>query len=112
RPYFAAKINGNFPDNAVRHGLPTIQGVIVLTDLITGTPLAILDSVEITTLRTGAATAVACRHLARDGECVVTIAGCGVQGRIQLRSIAAVRPIAKVFAYDRDPEAANRFAHD
>jgi ornithine cyclodeaminase/alanine dehydrogenase-like protein (mu-crystallin family) len=112
RSYFAAKINGNFPDNALRHRLPTIQGVIVLADLVTGSPLAILDSVEITTLRTGAATAVAARRLAPDGRCVVTIAGCGVQGRIQLRSIAAVRPIAHVFAYDRDAEASRRFAHD
>jgi alanine dehydrogenase len=44
RPYFAAKTNANFPDNPARHGLPTIQGVIVLADATRGTPLAVMDS--------------------------------------------------------------------
>ena len=109
-PYFAAKINGNFSGNGERFGLPTIQGVIVLADLANGTPLAIMDSIEITIQRTGAATAVAARHLALDGPAIVTIAGCGLQGRIQLRSVAAVRPIREVYAYDLSPAAARRFA--
>ena len=56
-PYFAAKVNGNFSGNRERFGLPTIQGVIVLADLNNGTPLAIMDAIEITMMRTGAATA-------------------------------------------------------
>jgi alanine dehydrogenase len=112
RAYFAAKINGNFADNAIRHGLPTVQGVIVLADLATGTRLAIMDAIEITMLRTGAATAVAATHLARDAPSVVTIAGCGVQGRVQLRSVAAVRPIVEVFAYDANEGIARRFADE
>ena len=112
RPYFAAKINGNFPDNAIRHGLPTVQGVIVLADLATGTPLSIMDAIEITMLRTGAATAVAAKYLARDAPSVVTIAGCGVQGRAQLRAVAAVRRIVEVFAYDADEGIARRFADE
>ena len=53
---FAAKINANFPAQSAAHGLPTIQGVIVVMDLERGTPLGILDSTLITTLRTAAAT--------------------------------------------------------
>src|SRR5205823_3785153 len=105
-PYFAAKINGNFSGNRERFGLPTIQGVIVLADLRNGAPLAVMDSIEITIQRTGAATAVAVKYLAREGPAVVTIAGCGSQGRIQLRGVAAVRPIVEVHAYDSDADAA------
>ncbi len=79
-PLFAAKVNGNFFDNE-RRGLPRIQGVIVVADAGTGTPLAVMDSVAITRLRTAAASAVAAKHLARPGSKVVTICGCGVQGR-------------------------------
>src|SRR5262245_42710472 len=63
--YVAVKINANFPENRARAGLPTIQGVVLLSDAGDGTPLAILDSIEITIQRTGAATAVAAKHLAR-----------------------------------------------
>jgi len=58
-PYFAAKTNANFPHNGARHGLPTIQGVVVLCEAVTGQPLAVMDSMAITALRTAAATAVA-----------------------------------------------------
>src|SRR5215203_23633 len=60
--YFAAKINANFPDNPVAHGLPLIQGIVVVCDGENGRVLAILDSIELTILRTGAATALAARH--------------------------------------------------
>lgn len=108
-PLFATKINGNFTHNPARYGLPTIQGVIVLADLTNGTPLAVLDSIEITLQRTAAATAVAAKYLAREDARVVTVVGCGVQGRAQLRSVACVRSIAEVHAYDIDAEAVRRF---
>jgi ornithine cyclodeaminase/alanine dehydrogenase-like protein (mu-crystallin family) len=110
RPYFAAKVNGNFPANPERSGLPTIQGVIVLCDADDGSPLALLDSIEITTLRTAAATAVAAKHLANPGAAVAAICGCGNQGRVQLRALARVRKVLRAFAYDVVPEAARRFA--
>jgi alanine dehydrogenase len=112
RPLFAAKINANFTDNPKRYGLPTIQGVIVLADLTNGTPLAVLDSMEITIQRTAAATAVAAKYLARQDARVVTIVGCGAQGRAQLRSVACVRSIAEVHAYDVDAQALGRFADE
>src|SRR5918992_4734138 len=110
RPYFAAKTNANFPGNAERYGLPTIQGVIALFDADRGTPLAILDSREITSLRTGAATAVATKYLARADGSVATICGCGVQGRTQLAAVAVVRTLTRVYAVDRNHENAARFA--
>ncbi|HET7038897.1 MAG TPA: hypothetical protein VFH97_03360, partial [Gemmatimonadales bacterium] len=77
RPYVAVKANANFPHNRARHGLPTVQGVIVLCDADCGRPLALLDSIEITALRTGAATAVAAKYLARPDAGTATICGCG-----------------------------------
>src|SRR5436305_11370440 len=69
---FAAKINGNF-FNAV----PRINGVIVLCDATDGKVLAVMDSIEITILRTGAATAVAAKYLSRENARTALICGCG-----------------------------------
>jgi ornithine cyclodeaminase/alanine dehydrogenase len=88
--YFAAKVNGNFPLNRERFGLPTIQGVVVLCDAERGWPLAVMDSMELTALRTAAATGVAARYLARPDSKVATVCGCGVQGRVQLLALARV----------------------
>ena len=109
---FAAKINANFPGNRSAYALPTIQGVIVVMDMERGTPLAILDSAFITTLRTAAATAVAARHLSRSAAATATIIGCGTQGRASLESLRRVRPIRKAYAYDVDENAARRFAQE
>lgn len=110
RPFFAAKMNANFPENRQRNGLPTIQGVIVFFDGENGYPLAVMDSGEITSLRTGAATAVAAKHLARQNSKIVTICGCGIQGRIQIESLARVRPIEQAYVYDTDSDQAGKFA--
>ena len=110
RPYFAAKTNANFPNNPAAHGLPTIQGVIVLADAEVGTPLALLDSIAITTLRTGAATAVAAKYLARPDARTAAIIGCGNQGRVQLRAVRRVRPLTDARVYDRDRGHAEELA--
>lgn len=112
RSYFAAKINANFPDNPARRGLPTIQGVISLHDATDGVVLAVLDSMEITTLRTAAATAVAARYLARDDARAITVLGCGTQGRSQLLALSRVRSLERVFAWDVEPAAAERYANE
>lgn len=101
RPMFAAKVNANFPGNPDRTGWPTIQGVIALFDASNGCLLALLDSIEITSLRTAAATAVAAKYLAPE-TAIVTICGCGEQGRSQLRALASVRSITRVMALDID----------
>jgi alanine dehydrogenase len=109
RPYFAAKVNGNFMHNRERFGLPTIQGVIVLCDAENGAPLAVMDSMEITILRTGAATGVAAKYLARADATTATICGCGNQGRVSLRALAQVRRLDQVYVFDADAEQAARY---
>ena len=112
RAFFAAKVNANFAGNRGRFGLPTIQGVIVLCDAERGSPLAVLDSAEITVLRTAAATAVAARRLARSDAAVATVCGCGRQGRAQLAALAEVLPLARAYAHDAETSAAERFASE
>jgi ornithine cyclodeaminase/alanine dehydrogenase len=112
RTYFVAKTNANFPQNMPRFGLPTIQGIIMLCDAENGYPLALMDSMEITILRTGAATAVAAKYLARPDSAVATICGCGNQGRIQLRALAKVLPIERLYAFDQDANRARQFADE
>jgi ornithine cyclodeaminase/alanine dehydrogenase-like protein (mu-crystallin family) len=112
RSYFAAKTNANFPQNPRRFSLPTIQGIVLVCDAENGVPLAVMDSIEITILRTGAATAVAAKHLARLGSRAATICGCGIQGRVQLRALRRVLPIEQAFAFDLDANAAARFSSE
>ena len=108
--YVAAKINGNFPGNKARHGLPTIQGAVFLADASNGRPLALLDSMEITVQRTGAATAVAARYLARPDSATATVCGCGERGRIQLIALRHVLAIRRAFAWDIDPQVSRAYA--
>jgi alanine dehydrogenase len=108
--FVAVKVNGNFPENKKRYDLPTIQGAILLCDGIRGFPLAFMDSTEITIQRTGAATALAARHLARVNSEIVTICGCGKQGRIQLIALKHVLPLNRAFAFDQDKELAEHFS--
>jgi ornithine cyclodeaminase/alanine dehydrogenase-like protein (mu-crystallin family) len=108
----AIKLNGNFPGNPAAHGLPTVQGIIYLADADNGRPLALMDSIEVTINRTGAATTLAARHLARRDSRVATICGAGVQGRIQLRAIAAALALRSVKVWDANPDAARRMVDE
>jgi len=100
-----------FPGNQAR-GLPNISGLIVLNDPGTGFPKAVMDCTWITAKRTGAATAVAAKRLARPGSEIAGILGCGVQGRSNLEALRAVLPIKKVKAFDRSAAAAGTFRAD
>jgi alanine dehydrogenase len=110
RPYFAAKINANFPENGQRHGLPTIQGAVMLCDATNGMPLAIMDSMSITALRTAAATAVAAKYLAAESCDTALICGCGGQAPAQLRALLRVRKPRRIYAYDQDLARARSLA--
>jgi ornithine cyclodeaminase/alanine dehydrogenase-like protein (mu-crystallin family) len=112
RAFYVAKVNANFPDNPRLRKLPTIQGALLLYDATTGELLAIMDSAEITRLRTAAASAVAARYMSRGNSTAMTICGCGLQGRAHVDALMAVRPIRTIFAYDVHPEAAITFARD
>lgn len=110
RPYFAAKLNANFPHNGERHGLPTIQGVLALCDASNGAPLAVMDSMAITALRTAAATAVAVKYLAPARCDTALICGCGAQAQAQVRALCKVHKPRQIFAYDRDADKATALA--
>ncbi|MEW5901879.1 MAG: ornithine cyclodeaminase family protein [Acidobacteriota bacterium] len=100
-----------FPENA-RQGLPYISGLIILNDPDTGIPLAVMDCTWITAKRTGAATAVAAKYLARADSRVIGILGCGTQGRSNLEALRAIFPIQMVKAYDIDPVTARRYLEE
>ncbi len=110
KTFFAVKANGNFFQNMQRYGMPNIQGLIMLCDGENGFPLAVMDSIEITIMRTGAATAVAAKYLARPESKVATICGCGNQGRISLQALMKVHSLERVYAFDIDHERALQFS--
>jgi ornithine cyclodeaminase/alanine dehydrogenase-like protein (mu-crystallin family) len=109
RLVFVAKVNANFPGNPAA-GLPTIQGLAALFDARDGTLLALLDSPELTARRTGAATAVAARRLARAGARSLLFCGCGRQAPAQLEALLAVLAIERLTVCDLDAARAERFA--
>lgn len=98
-----------YPDNQAR-GLPYISGLLILNDPETGIPTAVMDATWITAQRTGAATALAAKYLARKDSSTVGILACGVQGRSNLEALACVFTLARVKAFDVHPEIAARFA--
>ena len=100
-----------FPDNQKR-GLPYITGLLILNDAETGLPISVMDCVWITAMRTGAATAVAAKYLARTESSVVGILGCGVQGRSNVEALNVLFPIERVMAYDTDAKAAHHYAQE
>lgn len=102
---------GGYPENHL-YGLPYITGLLILNDAESGVPLAVMDCVWITAKRTGAATAVAAKYLARPDSGTVGILGCGVQGRSNLEALNLIFRLHTVRAYDVDPNASERFARD
>ncbi|MGA2630000.1 MAG: ornithine cyclodeaminase family protein [Terriglobia bacterium] len=98
-----------YPQNQAK-GLPYISGLLILNDPETGFPIAVMDCTWITAQRTGAATALAAKYLARMESRTVGIVACGVQGRSNLAALACCFKIDKVKAYDIHTEVARRFA--
>ena len=78
----------SFPGNP-EHGLPTVTGVICVSDATNGEPLMLLDARSVTALRTGAVAAVAAQALARQRARTVGIIGCGLHGAWAARCLAA-----------------------
>ncbi|MBZ5527810.1 MAG: ornithine cyclodeaminase family protein [Acidobacteriia bacterium] len=100
-----------YPQNQLQ-GLPYISGLLILNDPETGFPLSVMDCTWITAKRTGAATAVSAKHLARKDSSSVGIVACGVQGRSNLEALACLFPLKQVKAFDLRPEIARRFADE
>jgi ornithine cyclodeaminase/alanine dehydrogenase-like protein (mu-crystallin family) len=109
RTFVAVKAYVNLPGNPL-HGRPTIQGALVLLDGDAGHPLAVMDSMVVTSIRTAAVAALAATHLALPDAGTITIVGCGEQGESQLRAMSVVRPITRALVLDADADKAARFA--
>lgn len=106
---FSVKLVTVVGSNASR-GLPTIHAVVVWFDAITGRPVALIDGPTLTAMRTGAASGVATRLLARRDATVAALIGTGAQADWQLRGILAARPITRVLVYARSAAAREAFA--
>ncbi len=101
-----------YPNNPSKYELPTILGTLMLCDPATGKAIAIMDAGYLTAVRTGAASGVATKYLARKDSKVCTVFGAGVQARKQLEAVQIVRPMEKVYVNDISKEAMESFAGD
>ena len=99
------KLVSVFPANHHR-GLPSHQGLIMVFDEDTGSPLAVMDATYITAIRTGGTAAVAAGLLARDDASVLAILGAGVQGGSHLATFPRVRKFKEIRVASRDPATA------
>jgi ornithine cyclodeaminase/alanine dehydrogenase-like protein (mu-crystallin family) len=100
-----------YPDNQKR-GLPYITGLLILNDDATGIPYAVMDCSWITAYRTGAASALAAKYLARPDCKVAGILACGVQGRTNLEALKVLFPLERVYAYDIHPDRQKLYAEE
>lgn len=99
------------PQNPKKHGLPRANALIILNDPDTLMPLAVMDGTIVSAMRTGAATGVAAKYLARRDSRIIGLVGAGVQGRTQLMALKEVLPAAEtVRVFDLDDKKAVRFA--
>jgi alanine dehydrogenase len=111
REALVSKLVTLYPRNAGTD-IPTHQATIAMFDPRTGSPTALLDGTEITTVRTGAASALSVRLLAREDAAVLAIIGTGVQARSHARAVVRVRPISEIRIAGRDPRKAGALARD
>ena len=98
-----------YPGNPAK-GLPYITGLLILNDTETGIPIAVMDCTWITAMRTGAASAISAKYLARPDSSTIGILACGVQGHTNLEAMNVLFPLKKVKAFDTDAAQASRFA--
>ena len=99
-----------FPENPSRFDLPTTLATVILCDPHTGELLAIMDGGYLTAMRTGAASGVATKYLAREDVHVAGVFGAGVQARAQLMAVCEVRRLESALVFDPVADARNRFA--
>jgi len=93
-------------------GVPTILGIVLLIDNVTGEILSIMDGAFVTALRTGAASGLATKYFSRKDSSKLAIFGCGTQGKTQLKAVNAVREIEKIWIFDKSREHADIFIEE
>lgn len=107
--YVGTKLVTIFPSNA-KLSLPSVYGVYVLIDGVTGQPEAILDGGELTARRTAATSALAASYLARENAEIFTMVGTGRLSRNLIEAHASVRPYKKIWIWGRRYERAKEVA--
>ncbi|MBC8487007.1 MAG: ornithine cyclodeaminase family protein [Bacteroidetes bacterium] len=109
----ACKVVTVYKDNPKNHNLPVVIGKVLLQDPDTGDVICIMDGGYLTAVRTGAASGVATKYLAReDKNQIAGIFGTGVQARMQLWAVQVARDISKAYVYDISDEAADKFIEE
>ncbi|MBD3380098.1 MAG: alanine dehydrogenase [Candidatus Omnitrophica bacterium] len=92
-----------------RKGLPTVMGLMILSDPRSGFPLAVMDATLATALRTGAAGGVAAEYMSAKASETVALVGCGRQACSQLEALAAVRVIKEARVWGKTGKEAENF---
>ncbi|UCC79884.1 MAG: ornithine cyclodeaminase family protein [Candidatus Zixiibacteriota bacterium] len=106
----ACKVVTVYKNNPAKHNLPTVIGKVLLQDPETGDVICIMDGGYLTAVRTGAASGVATKYLARKGSGqTVGIFGAGVQAKMQLWAVAEARELSRAYVYDISSEAVGKF---
>lgn len=108
--YYGVKINGGFFNNTQNYQLPNILGIIYICDAKNGYPLAVMDSMIISKLRTGAASAVAAKYLAPQQPIQLGVFGYGSQAEMQTKAISKVRHLKHIRISGRNMEKAAAFS--
>ncbi len=103
------KIVNVHPENP-KKGLFSVMATILLNDPKTGMPLALMDGTWITALRTGAASAVATKHLAQKNAKALGVVGAGFQAITQIAAISKIKKLKEISVYDIKDEAIERLA--
>lgn len=107
-PFLGLKAGGYWPHNLAR-GLTNHQSSTLLFDPDTGRPSALVSANYLTGIRTGAASAIATKHLSRPDSESLGIIGTGTQSVYQLKATLAVRRIKTVHAWDPSPDNLTAF---
>jgi len=102
---------GGFQDN-YKIGLPYISAMILLINPRNGTFLAAMDGAHITAVRTGAASAICAKALARKDASILGIIGAGIQGRMHLRAFQQVFKLKEVRVFDIKEGAAEKYREE
>jgi len=100
----------NVTSENINRGLPVTMGVIILNDALTGMPIGILDGTWITHMRTGASTAIGAKLFARKNSKVITVVGCGAEGKTNLEATARFFNLEEVRTVDINKKTQANFA--
>ncbi|MFC1726026.1 ornithine cyclodeaminase family protein [candidate division KSB1 bacterium] len=109
----AVKVVTAFKDNPKKFNIPTVLGKVLLQNDKTGDVICIMDGAYLTAVRTGAASGIATKYLARkDKDQTAGVFGAGVQAKMQLWAVSEARDISKAYVYDISNEAVDKFIRE